>query len=97
MRACVGWRSSDRKNSGRTNVEVWIRTDWKIAEADQNQNLEKEQEHNQLRRRAKNRLGVARRGGEHSLRVTRAQDSRKTFGMYTFASLGGAGFACCLH
>jgi hypothetical protein len=43
------------------------------------------QKHNQLRYRAKDRLGIARRGREHSLRVTRAQGSRKTFGMCAFS------------
>ena len=36
MRACAGWRCSDRQNSGRTSV-------WKIVEADQN--LEETREH----------------------------------------------------
>jgi hypothetical protein len=43
MRACAGWRPSDRQNSGRTNVEVRIKSDWKIIEADQN--LEETREH----------------------------------------------------
>jgi hypothetical protein len=34
MRACAGWGPSDRQNSGRTNVEVRIKSDWKIVEAD---------------------------------------------------------------
>ncbi len=40
--------------------------------------------HNQLRHRAKDRLGVARRGGEHSIRSTRAQGSRKTHGVLAY-------------
>jgi hypothetical protein len=43
-RACAGWRCSDRQNSGRTNVEVRIKGDWKIVKADQN--LEETREHN---------------------------------------------------
>jgi hypothetical protein len=34
MRACAGWRSSDRQNSRRTSVEV-LKSDWKIVKADQ--------------------------------------------------------------
>jgi len=36
MRPCACWRPSDRQNSGRTNVEVRIKSGWKIVEADQN-------------------------------------------------------------
>src|SRR6516225_10358388 len=92
MRACAGWRPSDRQNSWRTNFEVRIKSDWKIVEADQN--LEETWKHNQLRHRAKDRLGITRRGREHRLRVTRAQGSWKTFGMCAFSSLGRAEVAC---
>ena len=44
--------------------------------------------HTQLRHRAKDRLGVARRRGEHSLRVTCAQGSWKTLGMCVCSSFG---------
>jgi hypothetical protein len=49
---------------------------------------EKRQEHNQLRHRSEDRLGVAGCGREHSLWVTRAQDSRKTAGVRAYSSLG---------
>jgi len=32
MRACAGWRCSDRQNSGCTNVEVRIKSGWKLED-----------------------------------------------------------------
>jgi hypothetical protein len=39
------------------------------------------EKHNRLRHRAEDRLGVARRGGEHGLRIARAQGSREALGV----------------
>jgi hypothetical protein len=40
----------------------------------------------QIRHRTEDWLGVGRRGGEHCVRATRAQGSRKTFGMCACSS-----------